>query len=125
MKKCRGVALLLLLTPPAFLCAQADKPLAGLAVSRDGDALRISNRSEDPWLEMRIAVTELDKFDDASAYVCWGDRLDAEQSLTSKLDSCVNPKGKRFDSARLTPRFVSVAAHVPEHGRERSVVALR
>ncbi len=122
------LAALVLFAFAATLSAQttsADKPLAGLGVRREGTALEIANRSDDPWLEMRIAVTERATFDDASAYVCWGDRLDAHQSLTTKLSSCVNASGRRFNPDELTLRLVSVAAHVPEHGRERSVVTLR
>jgi hypothetical protein len=105
--------------------AQTDKPLAGVLAKLEGNTLKVSNQSGDPWVEMRIAITERETFDEAAAYVCWGDRLDAKESLTTKLESCVNAAGRPFDVSKLRPRFVAVAAHVPEHGHERSVLALR
>ena len=83
----------------------------------------IANHSGDPWVEMHVAVTERDKFDDASAYVCWGDRLDADETLSTKIDECTNIRGKKFDT--LKAHLAAISAHVPEHGLERSVFALK
>ena len=104
---------------------QSPKPLKGAAVSRSGDILTVSNRSDQPWVDMRVAVTNEERYSDSTAYVCWGDRLDAEQDLTTKLRECVNSRGKRFDLDTLVPRLVSVAAHVPEHGYCRSEFKLK
>jgi hypothetical protein len=103
--------------------APAPKPLEGARVSMSGNTLKVENHSGDPWVEMRIAVTERTAFDETSAYVCWGDRLDADESLSTKLDECTDGHGKRFGA--LKARIASVSAHVPEHGLERSLFPLK
>ncbi len=109
----------------AMASGQAMKPLENATVTASATALTISNHSGDPWLEMRIAVTEHETYDAASSYVCWGDRLDARESLTSKLDTCVDAHGRRFVALGVKPRVVSITAHVPEHGYRHSLFPLK
>ena len=118
--RCLAIVVLMTLTPQT---AQVPKPLSGATVTVSGNLLKIANHSGDPWVEMHVAVTERDKFDDASAYVCWGDRLDADETLSTKIDECTSVLGKKFGTFR--PRLAAVSAHVPEHGLERSVFTLK
>lgn len=117
----RWLALAVIVFAPQ--AAPAPKPLSGATVTVSGNLLKIANHSGDPWVEMHVAVTERDKFEEGTAYVCWGDRLDADETLSTKLDECTNIRGKRFGT--LTPRLAAVSAHVPEHGLERSVFTLK
>jgi len=118
--RCLAIVVLMTLTPQT---AQVPRPLSGATVTVSGNLLKIANHSGDPWVEMHVAVTERDKFDDASAYVCWGDRLDADETLSTKIDECTSVLGKKFGTFR--PRLAAVSAHVPEHGLERSVFTLK
>ncbi len=99
-----------------------EPPLDGASVSVKATTLTLTNSSDDPWFAMRIAVTDEDKFDEARAYLCWGDRLDAGQALQTRLDQCTDIRGRTFGGR--VARLVSVSAHVPGRGTRRTIFTI-